>query len=90
MQGRALCMAATLGDTLLVRSLLEAGADKSFQDSATRLDDWPDKGKYTHLLTPLMSAALAGRQEAVSVFLDIGVDVNSVERPGRVDRRTGA
>lgn len=79
MLGRSFCMAAALGDTLLMQAFLKAKVDKSFQDSSTYLDNWLEEGKYTHLFPPLMSAALAGREEAVSLLLDAGVDVNSID-----------
>jgi len=79
MLGRSLCMASALGDTLLMQAFLKAKVDKAFQDSSTCLEDWPDEGQFAHLLPPLMSAALTGREEAVALLLDAGVDVDSLD-----------
>lgn len=79
MLGRSLCMAAALGDTLLMQAFLKAKVDKAFQDSSACLEDWPNEGQFTHLLPPLMSAALAGREEAVALLLDAGLNVNSID-----------
>lgn len=77
MRGRALCLAADIGDLDLIQRLLRAGVQTNFSDVLTPRD--PDgliSGTSLRLYPPLMMAALDSHEEVIRMLIHHGANVN--------------
>ncbi|KAI1372143.1 ankyrin repeat-containing domain protein [Hypoxylon crocopeplum] len=79
MRGRALCMAASLGDSVLIRDLLRAGVDIRFQDYIREREYSLTYGLNSGLLPPLLCAALGGHERTIRLLLENGASLNGID-----------
>lgn len=77
MYGRALCMGCALDDRGLVRRFLTSGVDVHFQDYI-RDWDWANHF-FSHLLPPLLTAAIFGHVKMVDLLLSCGATANDID-----------